>query len=127
VTPTQQFCWRAGPSDSSTGSGSVLGLAIAGGIVAILSLTLPLYLGLSIEQSIEGAADAAALAAADVASGIAPGSPCAVATEVATANGANLRRCAIDGTVVSVRAGRSFLGLQLSASATAGPPGAVTN
>jgi secretion/DNA translocation related TadE-like protein len=112
---------------SDDGSGSILGLAVIGSIIAVLSFTLPLYIGLSVAQSVSGAADAAALAAADVAIGIAPGSPCAVAARVARANGAGSDECAVDGLVVTVRVKREFLGLELAATATAGPPEAVTN
>jgi secretion/DNA translocation related TadE-like protein len=109
------------------GSGSILGLAIAGTIAAVLSVTLPLYMGFSVRESVAGAADASALAGADVASGIAPGSPCGVAATVAAANGASLVSCRVDGLVVTVGLERGFLGLQLVQSARAGPPGAVSN
>jgi secretion/DNA translocation related TadE-like protein len=109
------------------GSGSLLGLAIAGSIAAIVMLTLPLDLGLSKRQSVEGAADAAALAAADVAAGIAPGVPCDVARRIGAADGASIGRCEVDGLVVTVEANATFLGLSLRAAATAGPPGTVTN
>lgn len=109
------------------GSGSLLGLAIVGSIAAVAMLSVPLYLGLSRRQSVEGAADAAALAAADVAAGISPGIPCEVARRVGVANGASIGRCDIDGLVVSVESSTTFLGLRLSATATAGPPGPVTN
>jgi secretion/DNA translocation related TadE-like protein len=109
------------------GSGTVLGLAVIGSILAVVAVSLPLYIGLSIKQSLLGAADASALAGADVAIGIAGGSPCAVASRVASANDAILDQCAVDGLVVTVRAKRDFLGLELTASATAGPPDAVTN
>lgn len=97
-------------------------MAIAGSIAAGMTLMIPLYLGLGIRQSIAGAADAAALAGADVAAGIAPGSPCQVAASIARANHASLDACIADGLVVSVRASTGFLGLTLSASASAGPP-----
>jgi secretion/DNA translocation related TadE-like protein len=108
------------------GSGSLLALAIIGSIAALVTLTIPLCVGLAIRQSVETAADLAALAAADVAAGIAPGSPCAVAGAVAVANRASLVACSVDGLVVTVRTKHDYLGLSLSATATAGPPGAVT-
>jgi len=109
------------------GSGSLLGLAIAASIAAVAALMVPLYLGLAIRESVDGAADAAALAAADVAAGISPGFPCEIASEVALADGAVVRVCSVDGRVVTVEVSRSFVGLSLSARATAGPPAAVTN
>jgi secretion/DNA translocation related TadE-like protein len=109
------------------GSGSLLGLAIVGSIAAVAMLSVPLYLGLSRRQSVEGAADAAALAAADVAAGVSPGIPCEVARRVGAANGASIGRCDIDGLVVTVESSTTFLGLRLRATATAGPPDAVTN
>jgi secretion/DNA translocation related TadE-like protein len=109
------------------GSGSLLGLAIAGSIIAILSVALPLYIGLSARESLANTADAAALGSADVASGIAPGSPCTIAAHIALANGAVVSACKVDGLVVTVRVNRDFLGIELTAAATAGPPGAGTN
>ena len=118
---------RPEPTRRDEGSGSLLGLAVIGGIVGVVSVTLPLYIGLSVDESLSGAADASALAGADVASGIAPGSPCGSAEEVAVANGAALDACALDGLVVTVRLHRNFLGIRLVSTATAGPPDAVTN
>jgi secretion/DNA translocation related TadE-like protein len=112
---------------SESGSGSILGLAIAGCIVAIVLLSLPLYMGLQIRASVAGAADAAALAGADVATGLAPGDPCIVAAAIGRANGASISGCDVDGLVVTVTAKATFLDIPLTASATAGPPGAVTN
>jgi secretion/DNA translocation related TadE-like protein len=109
------------------GSGTVLGLAVIGSILAVIAVSLPLYIGLSIKQSLLGAADASALAGADVAIGIVGGSPCDVASRLAVTNGATLDACAVDGLVVTVRTKRDFLGLELTASATAGPPDAGTN
>lgn len=109
------------------GSGSLLGLAIVGSLIGVVSVTLPLYIGLSARAALSDAAAAAALGAADVASGIAPGSPCATAAAVAAANGASAAACQLDGLVVTVRLDREYLGLQLAASATAGPPGVGTN
>jgi secretion/DNA translocation related TadE-like protein len=112
---------------SDRGSGSLLGLAIVGSVAAVVSLLVPLILGLGIRESLAGGADAAALAGADVAAGIAPGIPCDAAARLAAANGVSLGACAVDGLVVTVRTDRHFLGLELDATATAGPPGSVTN
>jgi secretion/DNA translocation related TadE-like protein len=109
------------------GSGSLLGLAIIGSLAAVVALLVPLIVGLGIRESLANAADAAALAGADVAAGIAPGIPCDVAARLAAANGVSLDACEVDGLVVTVRTDRRFLGLELDATATAGPPGAVTN
>jgi secretion/DNA translocation related TadE-like protein len=109
------------------GSGSMLGLAITGSVVAIVALLVPLDAGLRIREALAETADAAALAGADVAAGIAPGIPCDGAARLAAANGGSLDACEVDGLVVTVRTDRHFLGLNLVATATAGPPGAVTN
>ena len=114
-------------AESSDGSGSLLGLAVIGAIAGMLALTVPLYWGLVVRGSTESAADAAALAAADVAVGIAPGIPCRIAASVATANGAALEACEVDGRVVTVRVNAQFLGFTLVSTATAGPPGVGTN
>jgi secretion/DNA translocation related TadE-like protein len=109
------------------GSGSLLGLAVIGGMAAIVALMLPLYMGLAARASLADAADAAALGAADVASGLAPGSPCSTAAHIAAANGASQSGCQVDGLVVTTREIRSFLGIELTATATAGPPSMGTN
>ena len=109
------------------GSGSLLGLAIIGSVAAVVTLLVPLVIGLGIHESLAAGADAAALAAADVASGVAPGFPCVVAARLAAANGVSLDTCRVDGLVVTVRTDRHFLGLDLGATATAGPPRTVTN
>lgn len=114
--------WRG-----DAGSGSLLAVALAGSVAAVAMVTLPLYRGLSIRESVGRTADAAALAGADVAAGISPGIPCAVAGSVTAANGDLLAGCRVDGLVVSVTAQSTFLGIPLTSSATAGPPGAVTN
>ena len=114
-------------SDPSAGSGSLLGLAICGGIAATVALLSPLFMGLTLSAEINGAADAAALGAADVAAGILPGTPCAAAASVAIANRVILRGCQVDGLVVTVSVGTTFWGIPLVAAATAGPPSLVTN
>lgn len=74
------------------------------------------------------AADAAALAAADIASGrVVPsggGTPCSVASTVASANGATVRECALEEVVVAVTTVVGYAGLDVIARARAGPPGA---
>jgi secretion/DNA translocation related TadE-like protein len=103
-------------------SGSVLGVAVVGGLVALTGTVLPAYAALAVRQSVAGAADAAALAGADVAVGIAPGYPCEVAARVAAANGSGLASCQVDGLIVTVEASRIILGIAAVSSATAGPP-----
>jgi secretion/DNA translocation related TadE-like protein len=116
-----------GRGDPSAGSGSLLGIAICGGIAATVALLAPLFIGLTLSSEVRGAADAAALGAADVAAGIVPGAPCADAASVAIANGVILRGCQVDGLVVTVSVGTTFWGIPLFATATAGPPSLVTN
>jgi secretion/DNA translocation related TadE-like protein len=104
------------------GSGSVLAVGLIGAVVALVALALPLYIGLATRRAVAGAADAAALAAADVASGLEPGYPCAAADRVASANRAILASCAIDGLVVTVSVSRVILTVDVTSTATAGPP-----
>jgi secretion/DNA translocation related TadE-like protein len=115
------------PWRSERGSGSLLGLAIAGSVGSIVLVSLPLYIGLSSREAVERAADAAALAGADVAAGLAPGIPCDVAGSVAGVNRVSMADCRAGGLVVTVTVEGSFLGIPLAATSTAGPPGAVTN
>lgn len=106
------------------GAGSVLAVAIVGGLVALTMLLLPLQMGFAIRQSVAAAADAAALAAADTAVGRAPGYPCDAAARLAVANGAALDSCTVDGLVITVRVSRHLFGIAMTATATAGPPAA---
>ena len=110
-----------------SGSGTILGLAVAGCVLAAVAVMFPLYTGLSQRRALEGAADAASLAGADVASGIAAGSPCEVAGTVAGSDDAAMTSCVVNGLVVTVRVEREYLGVQLTDSATAGPPETVSN
>jgi secretion/DNA translocation related TadE-like protein len=124
MMPAPEFTAAA---SAEAGAGTVLGILIVGSLAAVLGMTLPLYMALAVRESVARSADASALAGADVAAGIAPGVPCEVAGVVASANRVSLAGCTVDGLVVTVTTGVSFLGLPLHASATAGPPGAVTN
>lgn len=74
-------------------------------------------------QHIAGVADAAALAAADAASGAITGEPCGRAREVASAAGAVVDTCALDGLIATVRVADEFGRFPVTASARAGPPG----
>lgn len=105
-----------------SGAATVVTVGLMAAIVALTAMALPLYSVLVVRQSVAAAADAAALAAADVAVGRAPGSPCVIAARVAAANGASVTACELDGLVATVSAGRTVLGLLVSATATAGPP-----
>ena len=104
------------------GSGSVLAVGLIAAITVLTAVLVPLYSALAERSAVGVAADAAALAAADVAVGLAPGVPCEVAARVAAANGASVVACAVDGLVVTVRVGRSAVGVAVTATATAGPP-----
>ena len=103
------------------GAGGVLGLAIIGALVMLGATAIPLYAVLATRSAVAGAADAAALAAADARVGVVGGFPCDVARQVASANGASMASCEVDGYVATVSVERSVLGFRLSARATAGP------
>ncbi|MFZ2964470.1 MAG: Rv3654c family TadE-like protein, partial [Rhodoglobus sp.] len=96
---------------------------IAGGLAALSAASLPVYGALATRQSVVAAADASALAAADVAVGIAAGFPCEAASRVAVVNGASVVSCRLDGLVATVTVSRWILGIPVTATATAGPPG----
>lgn len=105
------------------GSGTVVVLGMGVGLAALATLLIPLYMGLATRQAVAAAADAAALAGADVASGLIPGFPCETAARVAAGNGAGLASCVVDGLIVTVTASRSIVGVAVTSTATAGPPG----
>lgn len=109
-------------TSDDAGSASIMVVAV---LVAV-ALGAGAALGASrilVERSrVAGAADAAALAAADVVAGLVAGTSCEAAGRLATANGARLDGCSVDGAVVTVRVSSSVGLVPVSASATAGPP-----
>lgn len=107
---------------SDSGAGSVATVGVAAALLLAVGLCIPVGAVLAERHRAVGAADAAALAAADVASGRHPGSPCAVAATVASANGAAVSGCSVDGVIVTVRVQISRGITPVTASATAGPP-----
>jgi secretion/DNA translocation related TadE-like protein len=107
---------------NDSGAGTVLVVALVGGVCAVSLTLIPLSSVLVAKQRVQSAADASALAAADVAAGAAPGEPCVVAASVASGNGATLSKCVLDGLVATVRVRDTALGMTVSGTATAGPP-----
>lgn len=107
---------------AETGSGSVLAIGLLGATVATAATIVAIFAVFAVNQQVQGAADAAALAAADTASGLLPGIPCELAATVATANGAVVTVCSLDGLIARVEVTRRFRGIDLSALARAGPP-----
>jgi secretion/DNA translocation related TadE-like protein len=103
------------------GSGSVLAVALAGAIVCLAAVVVPLYMVLAVRSSVAGAADAAALAAADARVGATTGFPCERASEVAAANGASVTGCTVDGLVATVTVHREMAGFTIEQTASAGP------
>ncbi|AZS37674.1 hypothetical protein CVS47_02317 [Microbacterium lemovicicum] len=97
-----------------------LGIAVCGATVAAALVTAGAAAAFG--QQLAGIADAAALAAADAASGAITGIPCDRAAEVASATGAEIVSCSLDGLIATVEVSSSFLRLPASATARAGPP-----
>lgn len=104
------------------GAGSILAIAVLGATVLLTTLVVSTLALLAVGRSVATAADAAALAAADTASGAIAGYPCPAANAVAALNEAAVTRCAVAGLIASVSVKRTVLGIELSASARAGPP-----
>ena len=100
----------------------MLGVALIGAMVCLLVAVVPLFTVLAARSNVASAADAAALAAADARVGIVTGYPCDRAAEVASANGATLTGCEVDGLIATVSVRRTILGFALESAATAGPP-----
>lgn len=107
------------------GAASVLAVGIVGAVVALTAMVVPVATTFVSSQRAANAADAAALAAADAISGRVPGVPCELAAHVAARNGAVLSSCEADGPVVAVAVAVSSLGVQLTGTARAGPPGSA--
>lgn len=114
-----------GSVERETGSGSVLVVGILGALTALVMLAAPLAAARLDSAVAASAADAAALAGADTAVGIVPGVPCENAGRTASANGAELTTCRVDGLIVTVSVRRASGPLAATAAATAGPPPAA--
>ena len=103
-------------------AGSILSVATAG-CAAVLAVGLTAAGGAAIfSQRLAGAADAAALAAADAASGAVDGAPCDRAAQVASAAGAVVSACDLDGLIATITVAATFARFPAEATARAGPP-----
>jgi len=90
------------------------------GLISFLALACGLALDIARQQArLQLTADLAALVGSDSRIGIIAGYPCPNAAEIARVNGANLDSCRIVGGVVSVSAGKNYLGIALRAKAEA--------
>ncbi|WP_309103555.1 Rv3654c family TadE-like protein [Microbacterium sp.] len=104
------------------------GSAVGAGVLVIaasLSIGLAAVGGAAVTaQRAAGAADAAALAAADAASGAiaVAEEPCELAGRVASASGARLVACSVEGFVATVQVEAAYAGLAAVSRARAGPP-----
>ena len=108
--------------ESEAGAGSILAIAVLGATVLLTTLVVSILALLAVGRSVANAADAAALAAADTASGAIAGYPCAAADAAAALNLVAVSRCVVTGLDASVWVTRTVLGIDVSASARAGPP-----
>ena len=99
----------------------MLAVGVAGAIVCVAAVVVPLYAVLAARSRVAGAADAAALAAADARVGAVTGFPCERAAEVAAANEAFLKKCTVDGLVATVTVQRQIAGFSIEQTSTAGP------
>jgi secretion/DNA translocation related TadE-like protein len=108
---------------SDRGAASVLALGIVGAVVGVTALTVPTATIFVASQRAANAADAAALAAADAISGAVTGVACELAAQTAARNGAALASCETDGPAVTVTVTTESFGVEVTASARAGPPG----
>ncbi|TFD66737.1 Rv3654c family TadE-like protein [Cryobacterium ruanii] len=116
---------KAGPAEcrnAECGAGSILALAVLAATVLLTTLIVTILGLLVVSRSVANAADAAALAAADTASGAIAGYPCEAADAAATLNETAVTRCTVLGLIASVSVRRRVHGIDISASARAGPP-----
>lgn len=108
------------------GAGAILAVAIVAAAVVAAGVTLGAC-GLVVASArVDAAADAAALSAADAAAGWTSDDPCTRAGTVATANGATVVACTLEGltaTIVVADGG----GLPVRSTAVAGPPDAASS
>jgi len=105
------------------GAGSVLAVAVLAGIVLLTAIALPAVGMFRALRQVQAAADAAALAAADTLSGRVAGYPCDNASRLAALDGADVSSCRTDALIATVAVSARYLGVPLTASARAGPPG----
>ena len=106
------------------GSATVLVVGLTGVLVTVTLLVAVIGGVIADQRRVEAAADLAALAGAGAVQAGADG--CTAARRVAGRNGGILRRCAVDGDVVTVEVGRDSRvvlgrGLSLVGQARAGP------
>ncbi|WKK70823.1 helicase [Rathayibacter oskolensis] len=104
------------------GSAAVAAISVVAATVLVTAAVLSGCGAVVAHQRAVAAADAAALAAADTASGLLPGEPCDEASRLATAGGAELTACALDGETASVEVAVAVGPLTLRARSRAGPP-----
>jgi secretion/DNA translocation related TadE-like protein len=95
---------RPGGRRDQRGSAAVLVVALTGVLVTVAMLVAGLGGVVADQRRVEAAADLAALAGADAAQAGRDG--CAAAQRTAARNGGQVRRCAVDGEVVTVVVGR---------------------
>ena len=99
----------------------MLAIGLAGAIVCLVAVIVPLYTVLAVRSATAGAADAAALAAADARVGAVTGFPCERAAEVAAANGTTMTDCTVDGLVATITVQRQIAGFTIEQRVSAGP------
>ncbi len=99
----------------------MLAVGVAGAILCLAAMVIPLYAVLAARSAVAGAADAAALAAADARVGAVTGYPCVRAAEAAAGNGATVTACAVDGLVATVTVQRQIAGFTIEITSSAGP------
>jgi secretion/DNA translocation related TadE-like protein len=109
--------------DGQRGSATVLLVAVLGVGVLVGSAALAAAGHRTQALRAQGAADAAAVGTAAAATGLVPGEPCAVATRIATANGATLDACELVATTARVRVVVGTGPFVVGALAVAGPAG----
>jgi len=103
-------------------AGTTLAVGIVAGCATLMIGLAAVSAAALTGQRLAGAADAAALAAADAASGAVSGESCRRAGEIASASGASITACELDGLIATVSVSGVFGALTVTASARAGPP-----
>ena len=107
---------------ANSGSGTVLGLAlVALALAGLVSSNLAVY-RLFAAEKLQAQADQIALAAADSLRGLATGYPCEVADQFAHMYMVKIAFCRIVGFECFLRLQSDRYGIQLEATARAGPP-----
>lgn len=108
--------------DAETGAGSVLSLALLGGIMCSAAVLLPVVGVYVVHNRAQSASDQSALAAADALNGVTWGVPCAVAQSIFDTVASSEWTCQTVGDDAYVSGTVTYGPISFDVKSRAGPP-----